>query len=356
MRSRCVRILTPFLVRTSAIEQAFQQLVILFKGDVPAVSAFETVADLASGTFRSALLETAESVRGGSTLAKALHAAMPWIGRLLIGLVEVGEANGSLPQMFAYASDILQRRRKLRAQVVRALTYPVLVVCMGLGVGYYVSAIAIPKIASVMGDASQLPPITRSLLDTSAWVQTKGYWIILVPLFIWMALALLRRVPGLGEALDRIGLHVPIFGKVGRYSANALLNHTLGLLVGSGISVVDALGLVEGTLVNRWYRRQVQETGVSVRAGRPFSAALAATDLNGLSPLTPALVRVGERSGSMDEGLAYVGDFYTDALERRLDLLGKLVEPALIIVVGGMVAFVYVAFFMGMAAMNAANF
>ena len=85
-----------------------------------------------------------------------------------------------------------------------------------------------------------------------------------------------------------------------------------------------------------------------------FSDALNETALRKLTPLTPALVKVGENSGNMDEGLDYVGEYYGDALERRLDLLGKLIEPALIVVVGGMVAYVYIAFFMGMSAMSAA--
>ncbi len=126
------------------------------------------------------------------------------------------------------------------------------------------------------------------------------------------------------------------------------------MLVKSGISVVDALDLIRGTLANAWYRLQLAHTRTKVMAGRMFSDALNETALKRLTPLTPALVKVGENSGNMDEGLDYVGEYYGDALERRLDLLGKLIEPALIVVVGGMVAYVYIAFFMGMAAMSAA--
>ena len=284
---------------------------------------------------------------------EAMRAAMPWVGGLYLGLIAVGEANGALPRMFSYCVGLMESRRKLRNEIIRALTYPAIVVLMGLGVGYYVSTVAIPQIASVMGNPDALPPITRSLLTTSDWVKTQGYWLILGPVLFGVTVAVLRHVPGVGLALDRVGLSIPLFGKVGRFSGNALFNQTLAILLESGISVIESLALIRGTLSNAFYRRQIAAVRASVLAGKPLSEGIAASALNHLSPLSKALVRVGESSGNLAEGLRYVGDFYAQALARRLDLLGKLVEPALVVVVGGMVAYVYIAFFMGMAAMNA---
>jgi len=328
--------------------------VIRLEGDVAVVTALEATAELAKGDLCMALYEIADLVRGGLPLAKALRQTMPWIGDLFIGLVEVGEANGSLPQMFTYAANIMRQRRTIRNQIIRAMTYPVLVVIAGLGVGYYISTVAIPKIVSVMGDPEKLPAITRSLLTTSSWLQANGLFVLLAPIAAIAVHVLLRRIPGVGLAIDRVALAVPIFGKVGRFSANALFNHTMAMLVRSGFSVVDALDLIRGTLANGWYRLQLARSRAKVMAGRMFSDSLNETALRKLTPLTPALVKVGENSGNMDEGLDYVGEYYGEALERRLDLLGKLIEPALIIVVGGMVAYVYIAFFMGMSAMSAA--
>ena len=352
-RDRIDRALSYVTIGQASIEQTFLQLEILLKGDVPVVEAFETAARLTKSYLASALMETAEQVRSGSSLKKAMETQMPWIGALHLGLIGVGEANGSLPQMFSYCVELMQQRRKLRNEVVRAMTYPVIVTLMGMGVGYYVSTVAVPQIASVMGSPDKLPPITRSLLDTSDWVKTNGYLFVVVPAVGVAVIALLRRIPLLAPILDRIGLYIPLFGKVGRFSGNTLFNHTMALLLGSGVSVTESLALVGTTLTNAFYRVQIQFVRDSVLAGRMLSAGLEASAFSYLSPLTPALVRVGENSGSLEEGLRYVGEFYGQALERRLDLLGKLVEPALIVVVGGMVAYVYIAFFMGMAAMNA---
>ena len=352
-RNALERVLSRWLISQSSIEQTFMQLVVLLRGDVAVVEAFETAAGLAKGYLAQALWETAQAVRGGASLAKAMRAAMPWVGNLYLGLIAVGEANGALPRMFGYCVGLMESRRKLRNEIIRALTYPAIVVLMGLGVGYYVSTVAIPQIASVMGNPDALPPITRSLLTTSDWVKTQGYWLILGPVLFGVTVAVLRHVPGVGLALDRVGLSIPLFGKVGRFSGNALFNQTLAILLESGISVIESLALIRGTLSNAFYRRQVAAVRAAVLAGKPLSEGIAASALNHLSPLSKALVRVGESSGNLADGLRYVGDFYAQALARRLDLLGKLVEPALVVVVGGMVAYVYIAFFMGMAAMNA---
>ena len=216
------RALSRWLISQSSIEQTFMQLVVLLRGDVAVVEAFETAAGLAKGYLAQALWETAQSVRGGASLAKAMRAAMPWVGELYLGLIAVGEANGALPRMFSYCVGLMENRRKLRNEIIRALTYPAIVVLMGLGVGYYVSTVAIPQIASVMGNPDALPPITRSLLTTSDWVKTQGYWLILGPVLFGVTVAVLRHVPGVGLALDRVGLSIPLFGKVGRFSGNAL--------------------------------------------------------------------------------------------------------------------------------------
>lgn len=354
-RSGFERACSRLFIKKTEVEQAFRQLVILLKGDVAVVEAFETVMTLSKGMLTQALFEVAQLVKEGSSLTRAMRERMPFVGNLYLGLVEVGEANGSLPQMFTYSVDLMEQRRKMRNQIIQAMTYPAIVVIMGLGVGYYVSVVAIPQIASVMGnDVGRLPAITKSLLSTSDWVRDHGYWLVLTPILLFVALALLRLISGVRIVLDYVAIHLPLFGKVGRFSANALFNKTLALLIDSGISVVESLELICGTIANGYYREQVRQIVTHVLAGKTLSSGMELSALKKLSPLSHALVRVGESSGNMDEGLRYVGEYYEDALARRLDMLGKLVEPTLIVVVGGMVAYVYIAFFMGMAAMNAA--
>ncbi len=353
-RTKTERFLTPYMVRKTEIEQAFRQMVILLKGDVPVVESLEIVVTLSKGMLAQAFAEVAKQVREGSSLHSAMGEHMAFVGPLPVSLIEVGEANGSLPQMFTYCVNLMEQRRNLRNKVLQAMTYPAIVVLMGLGVGYYATAIAIPKIASVLdGELEKLPTITRALLDTSDWVIEYGYWLILGPIMIAILMAALRRHERIGFFLEYLLLRIPLFGKVSRFSANALWNKTLALLLDSGIPAVESLELTRRTLSNRYYRFQFERLIERVLAGKSLSTGMETTKLSRLSPLSGSLIKVGENSGNIDEGLRFVGEYYEDQLSRRLDLLGKLVEPALIIIVGGMVAFVYIGFFMGMASMNA---
>ncbi len=355
-RTKMERALTPHMVRKTEIEQAFRQLVILLKGDVAAVESLEIVAGLSKGLLAQALADVARQVREGSSLHAAMREHLAFVGPLPVSLVEVGEANGTLPQMFTYCVALMEQRRSLRNKVVQAMVYPIIVVIMGLGVGWYTTAVAMPKIASVFdGDLEKLPKITRALLGTSDWVIQYGYWVILGPILFALLLLILRRQDRIRLVLDHVALFIPLFGKVSRFAANGLWNKTMALLLDSGIPVVESLELTRRTLGNRYYRSQFEQLSERVLAGKSLSAGMASTRLSRLSPLSDSLIRVGENSGNIDEGLRFVGDYYEDQLARRLDLLSKLVEPALIVVVGGMVALVYTGFFMGMAAMNAAR-
>ncbi|MEM7010591.1 MAG: type II secretion system F family protein [Verrucomicrobiota bacterium] len=353
-RTKLERFLTPYMVRSSEIEQAFRQLVILLRGDVPVVESLEIVVELSKGMLAQAFSEAARKVRDGSSLNAAMREHMAFVGPLPISLIEVGEANGSLPQMFTYCVNLMEQRRSLRNKVIQAMIYPAIVVVMGLAVGWYATAVAIPKIASILGgDVEKLPAVTQTLLNTSDWIVSYGYWLVIGPTALLILILILRRNDRIGFVLDFILLHIPLSGGVARFSANALWNKTLALLLDSGIPVVESLGLTRRIMTNRYYRRQFKLLTDRVHSGKSLSAGMASTKLSRFSPLSDSLVRVGENSGNIDEGLRFVGEYYEDQLARRLDLLGKLVEPALIIVVGGMVAFVYTGFFMGMAAMNA---
>ncbi len=356
VRAKWERHISNFFIKQTEIEQAMLQLVILLKGDIAIVEAFEQAARLAKGYMASALFEVALSVKQGSSLSKAIRLALPQLGELYQGLIGVGEVNGSLPQMFAYCVRLMQQKRKMRNSMIRAMTYPAIVVLLGAGVGYYVSTVSIPQIASVMGgESDKLPPVTRALLDTSDWIADKGYMLIIYPCLVTIILLVIRLFKPCALVMDHLFLWIPIIGKALCFAENALFNKTMGILIRSGISVVESLDLIEATLTNAFYKTQIDGIRRAVRAGKMFSDGLAQSALQRLSPLTPALVQVGESSGNMDEGLHYVGEYYEDALERRLDLMAKLIEPTLVVVVGGMVAFVYVAFFMGMAAMNTAT-
>ena len=338
-----------WFVSSKSLEQILRYLSVLIKGGVPILSALEISAEQAEGKLSKSLLRVAEGIRGGHTLTESMEKDMPFLGRLTLGLVHVGESNGSLDVMFEYAASLLERKRKIRNDLIQAMIYPAIVTVMSLSAGFYITVVAIPKITSLLGQNPRaLPPITRLLIDSSAFI--RHFWPVLaaVPVLITFGLVIARKKQSLGEIIDMYLLRIPLFGKIFRASLNALWGRNLGILIRSGIDIVSALHLTEKGLLNLHYKKEFGRIIEKVKSGIPFSDAIKATSIRKLTPLAYSMVKIGENTGTIDDGLLYVSSFNEEELERKLEFLSKIIEPVLLVVVGGMVAFVYLAFFIGL--------
>jgi len=341
--------LSLWFVTSKSLEQILRYLSVLIKGGVPILSALEISAEQAEGKLAKSLMRVADGIRGGHTLSESMEKEMRFLGQLTLGLVKVGESNGSLDIMFQYAASLLERKRKIRNDLIQAMIYPTIVSIMSLSAGFYITVVAIPKITSLLGQNPRaLPPITRLLIESSAFV--RHYWILImaIPVIMILTLVFARKKPTLGEKIDYYMLKIPLFGKIFRTSLNALWGRNLGILIRSGIDIVSALNLTEKGLLNFHYKKEFKKITDKVKSGIPFSDAIKSTTIRKLTPLAYSMVKIGENTGTVDDGLLYVSSFNEEELERKLEFLSKIIEPVLLIVVGGMVAFVYLAFFIGL--------
>ena len=341
--------LSKFLVNGKALEQSLRYLSVLIKGGVPILSALEICSEQAEGKLALSYKKVADSIQRGHTLTESMEEEMKFLGKLTLGLVQVGESNGSLDLMFQYAATILERKRKIRNDLVQAMVYPVIVTVMSFSAGFYITTVAIPKITSLLGQKhAALPPITQLLIDSSAFI--RNYWMLIIslPVLIVVGLVFARKKRHFGEIIDLFLLKTPLFGKIFRASLNALWGRNLGILIRSGIDIISALQLTERGILNLHYKKEFKKISETVKSGIPFSEAIDRTTIRQLTPLAYSMVKVGENTGTVDDGLSYVSSFNEEELERYLEFLSKIIEPVLLVVVGGMVAFVYLAFFIGL--------
>ncbi len=339
------------LIGSSKIELALEQLSAMLAGGVPILNAFQTVA-AQSGYFLSrSLFCVANSLQSGKLLTATLKEEMPFLGNIVIGMIAAGEANGDIDKMCTYSAELMARRRALKGQVLQALSYPMLVICATIAIVCFLMWKVIPKIMKFLsGRSSSLPPVTRLLVDITHYLQTNGWYFLVFPLILVTALVLMRREPGIGCRIDYAALRLPVIGKVLRASSNMLWCRTLGLLLQSGINIIPAMEYTRDALNNLFYRRELDEIRKMVEQGHPLSTALRVSELKRFIPLADAMLVVGENTGRMDTGLLKVADFSNADLQRRISFLSKMIEPALFVVVGGIVGFVYIAFFMGLMA------
>lgn len=332
-------------VRALDVETGLRQLSSMLKAGIGVVSALETVADQSESRAAAAEWRSAASrVRSGSTFAGALAERRRVFGETTVRLAEVGEKTGELDGVLARAADRLEMRREMRHSVVNALAYPCVAILAAVATAAYLCTAVIPRLAEFLsGGGAELPAATRWLVAASEGVRRGG------PIFcLWLAAAvavwtLARLSPALREAEDALLLRLPAAGKILRLSGTALFARSMQIMCEAGVPVSDALESASRTVSNERLRRRAADARAAILRGSTLAAALApATEF---LPMLSRMAAVGETSGTLPEAFGETARFHEAALARAVKRLAMAVEPAMIVVTGGIAGFVYVAFF-----------
>jgi type IV pilus assembly protein PilC len=333
--------------------RALAQIASLLKAGVPIMKALQLTARLSPCLIKRSLYCVANHLSGGVSLHMLMRREMPFLNDVTFNLIAVGEANGTLEDMFTYAAGLLEHRRKVKLELMQAMSYPAVVIIAAGGAMYFMMEKVIPKILKFLTARSvPLPAITQNLIKSVDFLSTYGGWLAASPFIIAAAIYVLRRSEVFRRGMDRAVLHIPFFGKMAGSAANAMWSRTLGVLMHSGINLVQALQLTSETMGNQYLRQQFQWVRELTKQGHPLSTGVRVTAITHVCPLAEAMLRIGENTGLIDQNLSDLARFYQEDLQRRLALLGKLIEPALFVIVGGMVAFVYIGFFLGLMALS----
>ncbi|MDR2642142.1 MAG: type II secretion system F family protein [Planctomycetaceae bacterium] len=338
---------------SSQIELCLRQLSSLLRAGVPILDALLAVGGQASPQLRKIYLRLAEKVRRGYSMKRSLQEEASCFGDITIGLIGVGEANGTLDEMFRYAADLMERGRRVRSQIIQAFAYPAIVMLVAAGVSYFLVVHVLPKIItfiSKQAKAIELPLPTKILLGANDFIWAYGIYVFSAPVIVIILFILMRRNAAMCERIDYFCLFIPLIGKAYREHSNTMLCRTLGALLKSGVGLLSALELVEGVMSNKHYAAQLHKIYNMVKQGDAVSKGIASTTLSKFCPMALAMVAVSERSGSLDESLLHVADYCEEQLTRRVAMLGKFIEPAIFVFIGGIVGFIYFAFFLAMLA------
>ena len=264
-----------------------------------------------------------------------------------MALIRVGEQSGELDRTLVRAAEHLEQSREMRMMLVNALIYPVLVVLMTFGVVTFMVVKVIPQIQAFLSQANQtLPMITEWLLAFSLWVRIHArpllIGLVAVPVGVW----LIRRIPAGREQCDRLALALPVVGPILRLSQTAVVARGLSILLESGVTLLEALRTVTLLLRNRRLSRRINEALDGVIHGETLAHALAKAPE--FMPMLAKMAAVGESTGTLGSAFEEVARFHEIMLRGAVRRFGALIEPILILVVGGIVGFVYTAFFLAL--------
>ena len=336
------------------VELGVWQLSSMLRSGLSILTALETAARQARRP-RAARLWTdlRDSIRRGESLADAMEGHRSAFGPYLVQLVRVGERSGEMDVVLTRAAEHLASRRDIRLMVLNALLYPAITILMALGVTAYLVSVVIPRVAEFLeaGGAS-LPAMTRSLLDASDWVRANGLAVLAAIVFAIAAVVVVRRHPQGRETLDAAALRIPLFGGILRLSGTAVFARGLGLLVESGVSLLDSLRTVAQLLTNRRLSRRVDDAADAVVRGGSLAAALEAAPE--FLPMLSRMTAVAENTGTLSETMAEVASFHERMLVVAIRRLSSAIEPVVIIVTGLLVGYVYISFFLALFSMAGA--
>ncbi len=333
-------------MRPVDVERDFHQLAVMLRSGLPILEALRIVAGHSRIAVARVWNKIADRIQQGDSLTEAMMEHKVF-DRLTLALIRVGEETGNLDFVLDHASKELERIRNFKRQVVSALAYPLFVMVFAIGVAIFMLTTVVPEIKkflSVLG--RELPPITQALIDTSDWFETHGPY-LLIGLAVFVAtIYLLRQVTLTRYWLDWLILKLPLFGSIAQLAGTVAFTRGLGTLFKSGVRIVEALEITEALLSNTWLGRRVAEARQQVLHGESLSKPLGETF--GFPPLLHKMLVVGENAGTLEDILEEMTQYFEDRMARLIRTMAAFMEPAVTLIVGGIVGFVYAAFLVAM--------
>ncbi len=296
---------------------------------------------------KNALIDVVEDVESGSTLSEAMGKHPRAFDRLYVNMVKAGEAGGALEVILQRLAEFKEKSQTLKRKVIGAMVYPIVVITAAVGILIFIMVAIIPKFEKIFREFGlKLPALTQFLIDVSMWCATYWWSLPLVPLGLWLLTKLIRLTRAGNYALDRLWLWVPIVGRIIEKTIVARTMRTLGTLVASGVPILESLSIVRETANNAVFQRMFQRVYESIREGDTIAEPLRESRL--VDDMVTNMVEVGEETGDLDTMLYKIADFYDEEVDTAVKSLISLLEPIMIIVLGGIIGTIVVALFLPM--------
>ncbi len=329
-----------------------RQLAGLVAAGLPLERALTALADEAEEPRQRELLAHLRAeVNAGSPFARALSGAPREFDEVYRAVVAAGEQSGQLGRVLERLADDLEERQALKAKLIGATLYPAIVSVVAVVIVIFLVTYVVPQVAQVFaGSKKALPLLTSAMLALSAFLRQWGWALLLALIGAGTALVLMRRNEATRERLDAAVLRLPLFGRLARGYNAARFAGTLAMLAGSGVPILKALQAAAETLSNRAMRADAMEALVQVREGAPLASALAAKKR--FPGLLAMFARLGEQTGELPLMLQRAATQLGAEVQRRAMQTATILEPLLIVGMGGIVMVIVLAVLLPIIQLN----
>lgn len=388
-------------VSTKMLSQFTRQLSILQDAGLPILRSLRILADQNKpGRLKYSLMDTCEEIEGGSTLSEAMAKSPKAFDRLYVNMIKAGEAGGALEVILRRLADFMEKAEALKRKVKGAMAYPVVVVMVAVGILSFIMIKIVPTFQTIFEDFdTALPAPTLMLIAISAWVARFWYLIPIIPIGLFMFVKLLKKFHHGKMGWDLFMLNVPVFGMLVEKNSLARSTRTLGTLVSSGVPILEGLSITKETCGNALFEQMFGKVSEAIREGETIAQPLKEHSRSTFHPVALSLwvllfagpcvpfcfiptmqavgaglmgaaaacgalwyflrmnrrvvddlvvnmVDVGEETGELDTMLYKVADTFDSEVAVITDSLTALLEPLLIVFLGGAVGFIVVSLFM----------
>lgn len=323
-----------------------RQFSTMIDAGLPLVQGLTILAEQSENpTFKKMLKEITKDVEGGSTLAEAMKKHPKVFDALFVNLIAAGEMGGVLDTILRRLADYIEKNEKLKSQIKGAMVYPMVVVVIAVIVIAVIMIFVIPvfqDMFSSMGAGLPLP--TQIVINMSRFIKGNIIWVILGVAGLITGFKYYRNTKGGRKTTDAISLKLPIFGDLLKKYAVARFTRTLGTMISSGVPILDALEIVARSSGNVILEEVIMEVRSSIAEGQTIAEPLSENDI--FPGMVVQMISVGEATGALDTMLNKIADFYDAEVDAAVGALTSMLEPILMVFLGGAIGGVVIAMYL----------
>ncbi|MGC8578630.1 MAG: type II secretion system F family protein [bacterium] len=323
-----------------------RQFATMIDAGLPLVQCLEILGSQQQNkTFQKTIKDIKASIEGGSTFAAALKKHPDIFDALYTNLVAAGEVGGMLDTILARLATYIEKSEKLKGRVKGAMIYPIVVLSVAVGAVAVLLLFVIPIFAKMFADVgAALPAPTQFVLDLSNFLKHYIIYMIIGIAAIYFAIRSYYKTANGKLVIDGLLLKLPVFGELIRKNAVARFTRTLSTMISSGVPVMEGLEIVARTSGNQIIENAIMKARESIAAGKTIAEPLAQTKV--FPSMVVQMISVGEATGNMDAMLSKIADFYDEEVDAAVAAMTSLIEPLLIIFLGGVIGGLVVAMYL----------
>jgi type IV pilus assembly protein PilC len=331
-----------------------RQFSTMIDAGLPLVQGLTILAEQSENpTFKAILKEITKDVEGGSTLAEAMKKHPKVFDSLFVNLVAAGEVGGILDTILRRLAQFIEKAEKLKSQIKGAMTYPLVVVAIAILVIAVILVFVIPVFEDMFKSfGSALPGPTQIVVNMSRFLKGNIHWVLIAIGGLVYGFKRYRSTTSGRKQTDTLFLKLPIFGNLLKKTAVARFTRTLGTMISSGVPILDALEIVAKTAGNVVIEEIIYEVRGSIAEGQTIAEPLSENDI--FPGMVIQMIAVGEATGALDSMLEKIADFYDEEVDAAVAALTSMLEPLLMVFLGGSIGGLVIAMYLPIFGMAAA--